>query len=105
MDQYTGPGMPLFNFTKPSTETCVKGFYSYRIWRVSGQIRLAIPAWIFAFARVAVTMTCVAVLSAGKKGYKQFTEKDRFLVDLALVLSMAVRHVAKLRRLILQLRI
>jgi hypothetical protein len=50
-------------------------------------------------------MTCVAVLSAGKKGYKQFTEKDRFLVDLALVLSMAVRHVAKLRRLILQLRI
>jgi uncharacterized membrane protein len=68
----------------------VQAFFSYRIWRVSGKLWLAIPPWSIAFARVAVTMSAVAILSEGEKGYKQFTEEDTFLVDLALGLSMVV---------------
>jgi hypothetical protein len=35
-------------------------------------------------------MSAVVILSMGEKGYKQFTEKDSFIVDVALTLSMAV---------------
>jgi hypothetical protein len=68
----------------------IQAFFSYRIWRVSSKLWLAIPPWFITFARVAVTMSAVAILSEGEKGYKQFTEKDTFLVDLALGLGMAV---------------
>jgi hypothetical protein len=51
-------------------------------------LSLAIPPWVIAFARTAVALTIVTMLSL--LGLENFTKKYKFLIDLSVSLSTFV---------------
>jgi hypothetical protein len=65
-----------------------QAFFTYRVWKLSGHLWLAVPAWGVATARVAFSMWAVALLA--QDGVRAFAS-TRWLGDLALILSMCVR--------------
>jgi hypothetical protein len=67
-------------------------YFSYRIWRVSKRLALAILPWMAAFARTAVALTIAAKLAI--LDLDKFTQQYKFLIDLSVSLSAFVnRHI------------
>jgi hypothetical protein len=64
-----------------------QAFFSYRVWKLSGRVWLAIPPWIVALARFGFSMAVIALLV--QNGLAEF-QAHRYLGDLALILSMVV---------------